>query len=59
MKNFNKFSYYITNPFKYNLNNGVIEDINNLIRYIKELFLATFYHFETRIILITGIYKYN
>ena len=61
LKTFNKFSYHIINSFKYNLNNGVIEGVNNLIKCIKRIAFGyrSFYHFKTRIMLIAGIYKYN
>lgn len=61
LKTFNKFSYHIINSFKFNLNNGIIEGVNNLIKCIKRIAFGyrSFYHFKTRIMLITGIYKYN
>ena len=61
LKTFNKFSYHIINSFKFNLNNGVIEGVNNLIKCIKRIAFGyrSFYHFKTRIMLIAGIYKYN
>ena len=60
LKSLNKFSYHIINSFKYNLNNGIIEGINNLIKCIKRIAFGyrSFYHFKTRIMLICGIYKY-
>ena len=61
LKTFNKFSYHIINSFKFNLNNGVIEVVNNLIKCIKRIAFGyrSFYHFKARIMLIMGIYKYN
>ena len=60
LKSLNKFSYHIIMSFKYNLNNGVIEGVNNLIKCIKRIAFGyrSFYHFKTRIMLISGIYKY-
>ena len=60
LKSFNKFSYHIISSFKYDLNNGVIEGINNLIKCIKRIAFGyrSFYHFKARIMLISGIYKY-
>lgn len=59
-KSLNKFSYHIIMSFNYNFNNGIIEDINNLIKCIKRIAFGykSFYHFKTRILLISGIYKY-
>lgn len=56
----NKFSYHIVMSFKYNLNSGAIEGVNNLIKCIKRIALVykSFYHFKTRIVLIASIYKY-
>lgn len=60
LKSLNKFSYHIIMSFKYNLNNGIIEGVNNLIKCIKRIAFGykSFYHFKTRIMLIAGIYKY-
>lgn len=60
LKSLNKFSYNIIMSFKYNFNNGIIEGINNLIKYIKRIAFEykSFYHFKTRIMLIAGIRKY-
>ena len=60
LKSLNKFSYHIIMSFNYNFNNGIIEDINNLIKCIKRIAFGykSFYHFKTRILLISGIYKY-
>lgn len=60
LKSLNKFSYHIIMSFKYNLNNGIIEGVNNLIKCIKRIAFGykCFYHFKTRIMLIAGIYKY-
>lgn len=59
-KSLNKFSYHIIMSFNYNFNNGIIEGINNLIKCIKRIAFGykSFYHFKTRILLISGIYKY-
>lgn len=60
LKSLNKFSYHIIMSFNYNFNNGIIEGINNLIKCIKRIAFGykSFYHFKTRILLISGIYKY-
>lgn len=60
LKSLNKFSYHIIMSFNYNFNNGIIEGINNLIKCIKHIAFGykSFYHFKTRILLISGIYKY-
>ena len=60
LKSLNKFSYHIIMSFKYNLNNGIIEGVNNLIKCIKRIAFGykSFYHFKARIMLIAGIYKY-
>lgn len=59
-KSLNKFSYHIIMSFNYNFNNGIIEGINNLIKCIKRIAFGykSFYHFKTRILLVSGIYKY-
>ena len=60
LKSLNKFAYHIIMSFKYSLNNGIIEGVNNLIKCIKRIAFGykSFYHFKTRIMLISGIYKY-
>ena len=42
------------------LNNDIIEGVNNLVKCIKIIPFGykSFYHFKTRIMLISGIYKY-
>ena len=59
LKTYNKFKNYIINSLKYKFNNGIIEGTNNLIKCIKRIAFGykSFYHFKTRILLITGIYK--
>lgn len=59
LKTYNKFKSFIFNSFKYKFNNGLIEGTNNLIKCIKRIAFGyrSFYHFKTRILLITGIYK--
>lgn len=61
LKTYNKFKQFIINSLKYDYNNGLIEGINNLIKCIKRISFGykSFYHFKTRILLITGIYKYS
>ena len=60
LRSLNKFSYHIIMSFKHHFNNGIIEGINNLIKCIKRIAFGyrSFYHFKTRILLISGIYKY-
>ena len=50
---------YIENTFKYNINNGIIEGTNNLIKVIKRIAFGyrKFDHFISRIFLIKGIIK--
>ena len=50
---------YIENSFKYNINNGVIEGTNNLIKCIKRIAFGyrKYDHFIARIFLIKGIIK--
>ena len=50
---------YIENTFKYNINNGIIEGTNNLIKVIKRIAFGykRFDHFISRIFLIKGIIK--
>ena len=59
LKTYNKFKNYIINSLKYKFNNGIIEGTNNLIKCIKRIAFGykSFYHFKTRIMLNTGIYK--
>ena len=59
LKTYIKFKDYIINSLRYNYNNGLIEGTNNLIKCIKRIAFGykSFYHFKTRILLITGIYK--
>jgi len=50
---------YIENSFKYDINNGVIEGKNNLIKSIKRIAFGyrKYDHFVARIFLISGIIK--
>lgn len=50
---------YIENSFKYDINNGVIEGTNNLIKCIKRIAFGyrKFDHFIARVFLIKGIIK--
>lgn len=59
LKTYNKFKPFIINALKYSYNNGLIEGINNLIKTIKRISFGfrSFYHFKTRILLVSGIYK--
>ena len=59
LKTYIKFKSFIINSLKYNYSNGLIEGTNNLIKCIKRIAFGykSFYHFKTRILLVTGIYK--
>lgn len=59
LKTYSKFKSFIINSLKYNYSNGLIEGTNNLIKCIKRIAFGykSFYHFKTRILLVTGIYK--
>lgn len=61
IKTYNKLKPFIINSLKFEYNNGLIEGTNNLIKCIKRIAFGfkSFYHFKTRILLITGIYKYS
>lgn len=50
---------YIENSFKYDINNGIIEETNNLIKCLKKIAFGyrKFDYFITRIFLIKGIIK--
>ena len=50
---------YIENSFKYDINNGIIEGTNNLIKAIKRIAFGyrKYDHFISRIFLIKGITK--
>ena len=50
---------YIENSFKYDINNGIIEGTNNLIKCIKRIAFGyrKYDHFIARIFLIKGIIK--
>ena len=50
---------YIENSFKYDINNGIIEGTNNLIKCLKRIAFGyrKFDHFVARIFLIKGIIK--
>ena len=50
---------YIENSFKYDINNGIIEGTNNLIKFIKRIAFdyRKFDHFIARILLIKSIIK--
>lgn len=50
---------YIENSFKYNINNGIIEGTNNLIKCLKRIAFGyrKYDHFIARIFLIKGIIK--
>ena len=50
---------YIENTFKYDINNGIIEGTNNLIKTIKRIAFGykRYDHFIARIFLIKGIIK--
>ena len=50
---------YIENSFKYDINNGIIEGTNNLIKCLKRIAFGyrKYNHFIARIFLIKGIIK--
>ena len=50
---------YIENSFKYDINNGIIEETNNLIKFLKRIAFGyrKYDHFIARIFLIQGIIK--
>lgn len=50
---------YIENSFKYDINNGIIEGTNNLIKYLKKIAFGyiIYDHFIARVFLIKGIIK--
>lgn len=56
---YNENLKYIENSFKYDINNGIIEGTNNLIKCIKRIAFGyrKFDHFVSRIFLIKGIIK--
>ena len=59
IKLYNENLKYIENSFKYDINNGVIEGTNNLIKALKRIAFGyrKFDHFVSRIFLIKGIIK--
>ena len=59
LKLFREHEKFIENSFKYDINNGVIEGTNNLIKCIKRIAFGykSFSHFTARIFLIKGIIK--
>lgn len=59
LKLYNQNIKYIENSFKYDINNGIIEGTNNLIKTLKRIAFGyrRFDHFVSRIFLIKGIIK--
>ena len=59
LKLFNKNIKYIENSFKYDINNGIIEGTNNLIKCLKRIAFGyrKYDHFIERIFLIKGVIK--
>lgn len=59
LKLYNNNIKYIENSFKYDINNGVIEGTNNLIKCLKRIAFGyrRYDHFIARIFLIKGILK--
>ena len=59
LKLYNDNLKYIENSFKYDINNGVIEGTNNLIKCLKRIAFGyrKYDHFIARIFLIKGIIK--
>jgi len=58
-KLYRQYEQYIENSFKYDINNGIIEGTNNLIKCIKRIAFGyrSYRHFTARIFLIKGIVK--
>lgn len=59
LKLYNENIKYIENSFKYDINNGIIEGTNNLIKCLKRIAFGyrKYNHFIARIFLIKGIIK--
>lgn len=59
LKLYRQHEQYIENSFKYDINNGIIEGTNNLIKCVKRIAFGyrSFTHFTSRIFLIKGIIK--
>ena len=59
LKLYNENIKYIENSFKYDINNGIIEEKNNLIKSIKRIAFGyrKYDHFVARIFLISNIIK--
>ena len=59
LKFYNNNLKYIENSFKYDINNGIIEGTNNLIKCLKRIAFGykKYDHFIARIFLIKGIIK--
>jgi len=59
LKLYNENIKYIENSFKYDINNGIIEGTNNLIKCIKRIAFGyrKYDHFIARIFLIKGVIK--
>ncbi|MBP3461407.1 MAG: ISL3 family transposase [Bacilli bacterium] len=59
LKLYNENIKYIENSFKYDINNGIIEGTNNLIKSIKRIAFGyrKYDHFIARVFLIKGIIK--
>ena len=59
LKLYNENIKYIENSFKYDINNGIIEGTNNLIKCLKRIAFGyrKYDHFIARIFLIKGIIK--
>ena len=59
LKLYREYEQYIANSFKYDINNGIIEGTNNLIKCVKRIAFGyrSYKHFTARIFLIKGIIK--
>ena len=59
LKLYREYEQYIENSFIYDINNGVIEGTNNLVKCIKRIAFGyrSYKHFTARIFLIKGIIK--
>lgn len=59
LKSYKENINYIENSFKYDINDGIIEETNNLIKCIKRIAFGykKYDHFIVHIFLIKGIIK--
>ena len=59
LKLYREYEQYIENSFIYDINNGIIEGTNNLIKCVKRIAFGyrSYKHFAARVFLIKGIVK--